>query len=68
MEWTARIRFTARQKAELWERWRSGQCVADIACALGRRNKSGVNWILAFDGGIAPIARRRAGAFLSRCQ
>jgi hypothetical protein len=29
MEWTARIRFTAHQKAELWERWRNGQCVAD---------------------------------------
>ncbi len=42
MEWTARIRFTAPQKAELWERWKSGQCVADIARGLGRRNKSGV--------------------------
>ena len=36
MEWTARTRFTARQKAELWERWKSGQCVADIARALGQ--------------------------------
>jgi len=33
MEWRARIRFTARQKAELWERWKNGQCVADIARA-----------------------------------
>jgi len=24
----------ARQKVELWERWKSGQCVADIARAL----------------------------------
>jgi hypothetical protein len=38
----ARIRFTPKQKAELWERWKSGQCVADIAGALERRNKSGV--------------------------
>jgi IS30 family transposase len=64
MEWTARIRFTTRQKAELWERWKSGQCVADIARALGRRNKSGVYRILALDGGIAPIPRRRAVAAL----
>ena len=64
MEWTARIRFTAKQKAELWERWKSGQCVADIARALGRRNKSGVYRILALDGGIAPIPRRRAVAAL----
>jgi IS30 family transposase len=64
MEWTARIRFTARQKAELWERWKRGQCVADIARALGRRNKSGVYRILADDGGIAPLARRRAAGAL----
>jgi hypothetical protein len=34
MEWTSRTWFSARQKAELWERWKSGQCVADIARAL----------------------------------
>jgi hypothetical protein len=30
MEGNARTWFTPKQKAELWERWRSGQCVADI--------------------------------------
>ena len=64
MEWVARTRFTARQKAELWERWKSGQCVADIARVLGRRNKSGVYRILAHDGGIAPLPRRRAAGAL----
>ena len=64
MEWTARIRFTTRQKAELWERWKGGQCVADIARALGRRNKSGVYRILAHDGGIAPLPHRRAAGAL----
>ena len=42
----ARTWFTPKQKAELWERWKSGQCVADIARALERRNKSGVYRIL----------------------
>jgi uncharacterized membrane protein YfcA len=42
MEGNVRTWFTPKQKAELWERWKSGQCVADIARALGRRNKSGV--------------------------
>ena len=56
----ARAWFTPRQRAELWERWRSGQCVADIARALERRNKSGVYRILALNGGIAPTPRRRA--------
>ena len=42
----ARTWFTPRQKAELWERWKRGQCVADIARALERRNKSGVMSVL----------------------
>jgi len=60
----ARIWFTAKQKAELWERWRAGQCVADIARGLERRNKSGVYRLLATNGGIAPAARQRAAISL----
>jgi hypothetical protein len=59
MEGNARTRFTPKQRAELWERWKSGQCVADIARALERRNKSGVYRVLAVNGGIAPAPRRR---------
>src|SRR5437667_3587285 len=65
MEWNARPRFTPKQKAELWERWRNGQCIADIARALARRNKSGVYRVLALNGGITPAARRRAPVALS---
>ena len=64
MEGTARIWFTPKQKAELWERWKDGQCVADIARALERRNKSGVYRVLALNGGIAPAPRRRAAVAL----
>src|SRR6185503_6000950 len=56
----ARTWFTPRQRAELWERWKNGQCVADIARALERRNKSGVYRVLALNGGIAPLPRRIA--------
>ena len=59
MEGNARTWFTPKQKAELWERWKSGQCVADIARALERRNKSGVYRVLTLNGGIAPAPRRR---------
>ena len=59
MEGNARTWFTPRQKAELWERWRSGQCVADIARALARRNKSGVYRVLALRGEIAQTPGRR---------
>lgn len=34
----ARIWFTPQQRAELWERWKNGQCVADIADQLSRNN------------------------------
>src|SRR5258708_38722073 len=60
MDGISRIWFTAKQRSELWERWKSGECVADIARSLGRRNKSGVYRILALNGGIAPAPRRRA--------
>jgi IS30 family transposase len=56
----ARTWFTPKQRVELWERWKGGQCVADIARALERRNKSGVYRVLALNGGIAPLPRRRA--------
>jgi hypothetical protein len=51
MEGNARTWFTPKQKAELWERWKSGQCVADIARALARRNKSGVYRVISYQWG-----------------
>jgi len=41
MAGNARTRFTPNQKAELWDRWKNGQCVADIARARGLDGKSG---------------------------
>jgi IS30 family transposase len=64
MEQVSRVWFTAQQKAELWERWKSGQCIAAIARTLGRRNKSGVYRVLALNGGIVPTPRRRAAGAL----
>ena len=60
----ARMRFTASQKAELWERWKNGQSAAAISRALERRNKTGVERIVVLHGGIAPAPRRRALAAL----
>ena len=64
MEGNARTWFTPKQRTELWERWKRGQCVADIARALERRNKSGVYRVLALNGGIAPLPRQRAALSL----
>ncbi len=44
MEGNARTWFTPKQKAELWERWKSGQCVADIVAALIASNA--LSWCL----------------------
>src|SRR4030095_4488037 len=57
---TSRIWFTAEQKAELWERWRKGQSAAAISRALERRNKTGVQAIVAFHRALAPPPRRGA--------
>jgi len=59
MERMRRRWFSQEQKAELWERWKSGQSPSDIAHALERKTKGGVYRILALTGGIAPVARRR---------
>jgi len=61
---TSRTLFTAKQKAELWEGWKSGQSVSAISRALERRNKTGIQRIVALYGGIAPPPRRRAVAAL----
>jgi IS30 family transposase len=61
----ARVWFSASERADLWERWKGGQCVADIARSLERRNKSGVYKILAASGGITPRPRERAAAALT---
>ncbi len=61
---TSRLWFTAKQKSELWERWKNGQSVLAISRALERRNKTGVQRIVALHGGIAPAPRRRAAAAL----
>lgn len=60
----ARLHFSASERGELWRRWRGGQCVADIARSLERRNKSGVYRILAAHGGISPHTRQRAARAL----
>ena len=61
---TSRIWFTAAQKAELWERWKSGQSAAAISRALERKNKTGVERIVVLHGGMVSAPRRRALAAL----
>ncbi len=50
--------LSLEKRAELWRRWKSGQCASDIARVL-ERTKGAIHHVLAFKGGIAPVARRR---------
>src|SRR5499425_2032391 len=60
---TGRPGLSREKKAELWERWKSGQCASDIARAL-ERTKGAIHHVLAFTGGIAPPVRRRGSVAL----
>lgn len=51
--------FTDAEHAVIWTRWGEGALVPDIAEELGR-DKSGIRYVIAQRGGIAPAPRRRA--------
>ncbi|MBK4739151.1 IS30 family transposase [Noviherbaspirillum pedocola] len=51
--------LSAAQKTELWQRWKDGQSLSEIGCALNKHPAS-VYTIVAANGGIAPTARCRS--------
>ena len=61
MERVRRRRMSTAEKAELWRRWKRGESLSDIGCALGRVRRS-VHHVVAAHGGVPPRARTR-----SRC-
>jgi IS30 family transposase len=54
-----RIHYTESQKAIMWERWRQGDSLQQIAQMFGK-NHSSVQGILAVSGGIRPAERCRS--------
>ena len=59
MKQRPRIYYTEGQKALMWERWRKGDSLQQIA-QLFDRNHSSIQGILAESGGIQPAPRRRS--------
>jgi len=55
-------RFSESEKAEVWDRWRSGEAMRSIARRLGRESSS-VRTMIEDSGGVRPVPRRRS----SRC-
>jgi IS30 family transposase len=54
-----RVRLSAIQRTDLWNRWEAGQSLHEIGRAFGKSHVS-VQFILAQHGGIVPAARRRS--------
>jgi len=59
MKQRPRIYYTETQKAVMWERWKQGDSLHQIA-QLFNRNHSSIQGILAKTGGIRPAERRRS--------
>lgn len=64
MKQKPRIYYSDSQKALMWERWRKGDSLQQIA-QLFDRNHSSVQRILAETGGISPIPRCRSNRALT---
>jgi len=64
MKYRPRIYYTESQKALMWERWRKGESLQQIA-QLFDRNHTSIQGILARTGGIQPRPRRRSQRALS---
>ncbi|ARL14437.1 IS30 family transposase [Burkholderia pseudomallei] len=64
MKQRRRIYYTDSQKALMWERWRKGESLQQIA-QLFDRNHSSIQGILAETGGIQPKQRRRSSLALT---
>jgi len=59
----ARRIYTPAERRELWERWKAGESVSDIARALDRAPGT-IHCTLREHGGVAPAERRRAARAL----
>lgn len=59
MKQRPRIYYSDSQKALMWDRWRKGDSLQQIA-QMFDRNHSSIQGILAASGGIRPAARRRS--------
>lgn len=64
MKYQSRIYYTESQKALMWERWRKGESLQQIA-QLFNRNHSSIQPIFGETGGIQPRPRCRSRLALS---
>jgi IS30 family transposase len=54
-----RVRLTAMQRSDMWDRWKAGQSLHEIGRVFGKDHVS-IQFMLAQHGGITPASRRRS--------
>ena len=64
MKCRRRIRYTAEQRAEIWDRWQRGESMNSIGRAFDRHSSLVIS-VISPTGGIRPPERRRARQTLS---
>ena len=64
MKQRTRIYYSAKQRADIWDRWQRGESMSSIA-RLFERQSSSIYSILQPSGGIRPAKRTRARVALS---
>ena len=62
-----RIKYTAKQKSEIWDRWQRGESLNAIGRAFDRPSSS-IFGLLEPSGGIRPPQRKRSKLSLSLCE
>ena len=64
MAYRTRIKYTAAQKSEIWDRWQRGESMSSIG-RLFERESSSVYSMISPTGGIRPATRKRSRLALS---
>ena len=64
MAYRTRIKYTSKQKAEMWDRWQRGESLKEIGRAFDR-DSSSIYGQLSPTGGIRPAPRRRSSLSLT---
>ena len=64
MKQRRRIRYSASQRAEIWDRWQRGESMSSIGRSFERESSS-IFSVLSPSGGIRPVDRKRSRCALS---
>ena len=64
MRYRTRIKYTAVQRAEIWDRWQRGESMSSIGRVFDRESSS-IFGLLSPSGGIRPAERRRSAIALT---